>query len=65
MSTEANKPVYHAYIIPEREGAGWIKIGAAWPHRDGSGINIQLDLTVTPATRLVLRKPDDKPATEA
>lgn len=34
----------HAVYVVEGEGdsAFWTKIGAAWPHQDGKGFNIQL-----------------------
>jgi hypothetical protein len=43
-----NKPKYTAYSVkPSAKQDGkdtWIKIGAAWPHKEGSGLNIELDL---------------------
>ncbi|MGC8483220.1 MAG: hypothetical protein ACP5OE_06210 [Thermodesulfobium sp.] len=37
----------------------WTKIGAAWPHQDGSGFNLQLN--AVPLTgSIVLRKIEDE-----
>jgi len=38
-------PTHIAYQIREREGGNgfWTRIGAAWPHKDGNGFNIQLE----------------------
>lgn len=51
------RPDFTAYIIPDREGASWIPIGAAWSHADGEGFNLQLDLVPSTAARIVVRKP--------
>jgi hypothetical protein len=59
------KPAFTAFIIPERDGAPWIPVGAAWPHKDGEGYSIRLDLMPTPGTRIVLRKPDAGTSTDA
>ena len=48
-------------LVPERDGASWIPVGAAWPHKDGDGYNIRFDITIRPDTRLVLRKADARP----
>lgn len=57
MTTQPNKPSHAVYHV---EGEGqkkfWTKIGAAWPHDDGEGFNI--NLTCLPVDgRLVIRKP--------
>jgi hypothetical protein len=46
--TETNsnkKPSHVVYHVREREGTSgfFTRIGAAWPHKDGKGFNIQLD----------------------
>jgi len=58
----ANRPSHAVYVVEgEGENAFWTKIGAAWPHEDGEGYNVQL--TAMPLSgRLVVRKP--KPQTE-
>lgn len=59
------KPDYDAFTVKELPAADdvprklWRKIGAAWEHRDGRGISIQLDLIpVQFDGRLVLRAPE-------
>jgi hypothetical protein len=48
----------HAVYVVEGEGdsAFWTKIGAAWPHQDGKGFNIQLSCMPLNG-RLVVREP--------
>ncbi len=59
-----NKPTHHLYNVVDQGGkigeekSGiWTRIGAAWPHADGKGYSIKLDipLVVSHETRLVLR----------
>jgi hypothetical protein len=35
----------------------WTRIGAAWEHKDGKGLTVQLDLVPVNAGRIVLRTP--------
>ena len=61
MST---KPTLIAYTVKERgrnQSAIWTRIGAAWPHSSGSGLNIELEAFPIDG-RLVLIEP--KPETE-
>ncbi len=39
-------PSMIAYQVRDREGGKgfWTRIGAAWPHADGKGFNIQLEV---------------------
>ena len=41
------RPDFIAYSVRDtRDGKGdWSKVGAAWEHRDGQGIDLQLDAT--------------------
>jgi len=68
----ANAPAYNVYTVEERgegEDPFWLKIGAAWAHKDGKGFNITLS-ALPCDNRLVLRipaedgeeAPDVKPA---
>jgi hypothetical protein len=44
--TAASKtPSHIVYHVRDREGgeAFWTRIGAAWPHKDGNGFNIQIE----------------------
>jgi len=44
-NSAGKKPDYIAYTVRDtRDGKGdWNKVGAAWGHRDGQGIDLQLD----------------------
>jgi hypothetical protein len=66
-SSESNKgPDYIAYHVREGERGKryWTRLGAAFAHKDGEGINIQLDVLPVGGFdgRLVLRAPKDEPA---
>jgi hypothetical protein len=62
----SGKPSHKAFVVEDRgEGddadAFWTRIGSAWPHKDGKGINIVL--SALPANgRLVLREFTDEDA---
>ena len=53
--TENNNPDYIVYFVPNRRNAFWTKIGAAWNHKDGKGMNIEQDFTPIGDGRIVLR----------
>ena len=40
--------------------ANWTRIGAAWPHKDGKGFNIDLEYLPQKAGRIVLREEADQ-----
>jgi hypothetical protein len=47
--------------VRDREGKKgvWTRVGTAWPHSDGNGFNVQID--VVPLNgRITLRVPSDK-----
>jgi len=56
MASKPKKPTHEAFVvIGEGDSAFWTKIGAAWPHDDGKGWNI--DVTAFPVNgRLVMRE---------
>lgn len=59
-----NKPAYYAYVVREREtdekkSNMWLICGAAWPHKDGRGLNIELE-SVPVNGRIVLRDATEK-----
>jgi hypothetical protein len=56
-TTEPKQPDFHAWHVTNKgENSFWTKVGAAWPHRDGKGLSLQLD--VMPMNgRIVLRQP--------
>lgn len=61
--TTKRKPAYIAYTVDgDERDAYWTRIGAAWPQRNGEGLNIQL--TALPISgRIVLMPP--KPEEDA
>lgn len=58
-------PAFLAWHVTQRgEKSFWNKVGAAWPHKDGQGFTIQLE--VVPINgRIVLRHPIDDPVSPA
>ncbi len=53
----SSNPTHYVYQVQNREGdksAIWTKIGAAWPHQDDKGFNIQLSALPLDG-RIVLR----------
>jgi hypothetical protein len=67
--TESKKPTHIAYHVRdykagERENSDWTRVGAAWQHEDGDGINIEILDGLAVTGRIVLRKnkPKDKAA---
>ena len=45
--TMANPLSHYAYYAKDIDGndkAKWAKIGAAWPHQDGKGLSVELEL---------------------
>ena len=66
-----NKPTHYLYNVIDQDSDTvdgkrgiWTRIGAAWPHGDGKGFSITLDIPMilTTETRLVLRERDERPA---
>lgn len=54
--TQPSRPSHDVYVVEgDGETAFWTRIGAAWPHQNGDGYNIQL--TCVPIDgRLIIRK---------
>jgi hypothetical protein len=67
-TVSGGKPSHKAYVVEDREGdeddkGFWTRIGSAWPHKDGKGLNVVL--AALPANgRLVLREYTDEDAAE-
>lgn len=62
---ETNRPTHAIYqVIGEGDKSYWLRIGAAWPNRDGKGFSIKLD-SVPLHGRTVLREIEEKPAEPA
>ena len=63
------RPSHKAFVVEDKdEGSDekpfWTRVGSAWPHADGQGLNIQLASGVAVSGRLVLRTYTDKDAEE-
>jgi hypothetical protein len=48
MTTLSDRPTHRVYFVDDRgrRGSDLIEIGAAWPTKNGGGLNIRLPLTV-------------------
>ena len=57
----SKSPTHVAYHVRNREGSEgfWTRIGAAWPHADGNGFNLQLE-TYPLDGRITLRVASEK-----
>ena len=61
------KPAYTAYAVRDytkdgQKDSEWLKVGAAWPHKDGKGFDLNLDALPT-SGRIVLRVNEPKEKT--
>lgn len=64
--TTSTTPTHHVYVVEGKgDNAFWTKIGAAWQHADGNGLNITLSLLPLDG-RVVIRtaKADNRPQRE-
>lgn len=53
-----NKPEFALFSVQgEGDAARWSRIGAAWPHKDGSGFSIKLE-SLPLSGRIVMRRED-------
>ncbi len=57
----AKRPTHIAYHVRDRESgkAIWTRIGSAWPHNDGSGFNVQVEVVPLDG-RITLRVATEK-----
>ena len=56
MSTKT-RPSHRVYAVRKAgERNFWIEIGAAWPHGDGKGFSLKLDLIPVGDAEVVIRK---------
>lgn len=60
--TMSGRPSHKVFVVEDRDdmqaeetGAFWTRVGSAWPHKDGKGLNIQLRALPLNG-RLVLRE---------
>ena len=62
MST---KPTHHAYLVEDApEGsdrkARWTKVGAVWPHKNGSGFDLVIPAGLAVSGRIVCMPPREE-----
>lgn len=61
--TAGRKPNFIAYHVTEggedKKGF-WTRIGAAWGHKDGKGLTLDLELIPVGAGKITLRIPEPK-----
>lgn len=65
----SGKPSHKVFVVEDRgEGedndAFWTRVGSAWPHKDGKGLNLQLASGVAVSGRVVLREYTEQDAVE-
>lgn len=65
----SGRPTMKAFVVEDKEEGSeekpfWTRVGSAWPHGDGKGLNIQIASGVSVSGRLVLREYTDKDAQE-
>jgi len=65
MSEEKNQPNASAYVVREFEREGgrdshWLKVGAAWLHKDDAGFNIVIQEGLSVSGKLVVRLNKEK-----
>lgn len=56
----SKKPTHALFHVTDGKDdkAHWVRIGAAWPHKDGKGMSLQLDLLPRDG-RIILRSIDN------
>jgi hypothetical protein len=65
----SGQPSHKAFVVEDRgEGedkdAFWTRVGSAWPHGDGKGLNVQIAPGLSVSGRLVLREYTSEDAEE-
>jgi hypothetical protein len=67
-TVSGEKPSHKAYVVEERDSEDkngfWTRVGSAWPHGDGKGLNIQLASGLAVSGRIVLREYTEEDVTE-
>ena len=55
-------PTHRVYSVSKNgeEKATWTEIGAAWPHKDGKGLNLTFTARPLEGAQIVLRAPTAK-----
>ena len=60
MKAKSNKPSHDVVLISDADDPEtWIKIGSAWEHQDGQGLNLRLDLLPSSSHQRLAIRPRD------
>ena len=64
-TTSAKRPTHTAYSVREytkngQKESDWNRVGVAWAHKDGNGVDVLLDGVVPLDGRITCRIPDPK-----
>lgn len=65
----SGRPSHKCYVVdestddPSTDKSWWTRVGSAWPHKDGKGLNVVLQAAPLNG-RLVLREYTDEDAAE-
>jgi hypothetical protein len=56
------KPAFDIFSVTQSRGekASWTKIGVAWDHNDGKGLNLTFNARPLESAKIVLRRPQNK-----
>ena len=67
--TTKSRPTQRVYAVVKNEGAekgAWFEIGACWPHKDGKGYSVKLNLIpLSPDAEIVIRAIEPKDQAKA
>ncbi|MEW7008481.1 MULTISPECIES: hypothetical protein [unclassified Lentilitoribacter] len=57
MTKQNHKPTHEIFhVVGENDNARWTKIGVAWQHKDGEGMNLAVNYTPLVEGKMVVRK---------
>lgn len=59
-TTRGPQPALIIWHVPERDGAPWLRLGAVWSNKEGSGYNGDLEAAPIGSGRIVMLPPKAK-----
>jgi hypothetical protein len=64
--SQSKKPTHEVFIVEEygEDQSVWTKVGAAWPHKNGQGFNLQLKPGLAVSGKIIVWPVKEKPAEE-
>lgn len=61
MSDTSNKPTHRVYAVKGKgDKSRWTEIGALWPHKDGKGFNLKLNMLPIDGSDITIRSVEPK-----